>query len=222
MTSKLKDLFIVDESQVIQNTEKLIEKALKFGRITKNAEVIIDKTKLSQDNTLKLALVIRFLAHTIDESISATVRPTEMTALLGERIESVGSRLSLHTKAGFFKKTGYGQYMVNHYKIEGFLNELDESKPSTPNKTTRQKRKGNGTKSLTGIGLHIKHLVDSGFFSTPKQMSSVVHELAAQNVHRDSRVIDKTMRDIFVTRKILSRIDNKGKGKAKWLYVNYK
>ncbi len=222
MTSDIKSLFIVDESQVIQNNEKLIEKALKYGRITKNGNVIIDKTELSQDNTLKLALVIRFLAHTIDETISATVRPTEMIALLGERIESVGSRLSHQTKAGFLKKTGYGQYMVNHYKIEGFLNELESDEPQITAKTARPKRKNSGTKTLTGIGLHIQHLVEDGFFSTPKEMSAVIHELAAQNVHRDPRVIDKTMRDIFVTRKILSRIENKDKGKAKWLYVNYK
>ena len=76
MKDALKNKFIVDETTTREDAEQLIEKALKYGRVSKSGDIIIDKVQLSQDNILRLALVLRFLAHGIDESITESVRPT--------------------------------------------------------------------------------------------------------------------------------------------------
>ena len=56
MKDELKSKFIVDETTTRKDAEKHIEKALKYGRVSKSGDIIIDQVKLSQDNILKLAL----------------------------------------------------------------------------------------------------------------------------------------------------------------------
>lgn len=228
MKDDLRKKFIVDEYDVRQDTENLIEKALQYGRVSKNGDIILDKNKLSQDNTVKLSLVLRFLAHGIDETISESIRPTELTKVLGERVESVGSRLSQLAKAGFAKKSGYGKYVVHHYKVDKFLDELDSGvvteenhkKHSTKSKTYKTSGKSNKLSSGK-IGSDIQELIDSDFFKTPKFISEVQKKLEEEVKYHDIRTIDTTIRKTFVgSRKTLKRIPNTEKGKAKWKYVN--
>lgn len=228
MKDELKRKFIVDESDIRQDTEKLIEKALKYGRVSKNGDIIVDKNKLSQDNTTRLALVLRFLAHGIDETIPESIRPTELTKVLGERVESVGSRLSQLAKAGFAKKSGYGQYVVHHYKVDKFLDELDSGVVidenhkghSVKSKIHRASGKNNSLSSGK-IGSDIQELIDNDFFKTPKFVSEVQKKLEEEVKYHDVRTIDTTIRKTFVaSRKTLKRILNTEKGKAKWKYVN--
>lgn len=228
MKDELKRKFIVDESDIKQDTEKLIEKALKYGRVSKNGDIIVDKNKLSQDNTVKLALVLRFLAHGIDETIPESIRPTELTKVLGERVESVGSRLSQLAKYGFVKKSGYGQYIVHHYKVDKFLDELDsgavveDNNKKHPNKSSTHRVSGKSNTLSSGkIGSDIQDLINSDFFKTPKFVSEVQKKLEEEVKYHDVRTIDTTIRKTFVvSRKTLKRIPNTEKGKAKWKYVN--
>jgi hypothetical protein len=228
MKDDLRNKFIVDESHVRQNTERFIEKALKFGRVSKGGDIIIDKTHLSQDNILKLALVLRYLGHSLDETIADTVRPSELTKVMGERIESVGSRLSQLAKNGFAKKSGYGQYVVQSYRVEKFLDELaagggDGVSEQKHNGKRKGRRTSNNKKSLplVGIGSDIQGLIDAGFFKTPKFVIEVQRKLEEEVRYHDIRVIDTAIRKTFVaSRKVLKRIPNAEKGKAKWKYVN--
>jgi hypothetical protein len=228
MKDDIKKKFIVEESDIRQDTEKLIEKALNYGRVSKNGDIIIDKNKLSQDNTVRLALVLRFLAHSIDETISESIRPTELTKVLGERVESVGSRLSQLAKVGFAKKSSYGQYVVHHYKVEKFFDELDSElvvedynmKQSGKSKPRRISGKNNRLYSGR-IGSDIQELIDNNFFKTPRFVSEVQNKLEEEVKYHDVRTIDTTIRKTFVaSRKTLKRIPNTEKGKAKWRYVN--
>ena len=149
MKDALKNKFIVDETTTREDAEQLIEKALKYGRVSKSGDIIIDKVQLSQDNILRLALVLRFLAHGIDESITESVRPTELTKVMGERVESVGSRLSQLAKSGFAKKSGYGQYVAHSYKVDKFLNELESGTVEIEVSDKKQP----GKKKLRGLPL---------------------------------------------------------------------
>lgn len=230
MKDALKNKFIVDETTTREDAEQLIKKALKYGRVSKSGDIIIDKVQLSQDNILRLALVLRFLAHGIDESITESVRPTELTKVMGERVESVGSRLSQLAKTGFAKKSGYGQYVVYSYKVNKFLDELESgtveievSDKKYPGKK-KAKRVATGGKqrvSSVGAGADIQALIEEDFFKTPKFIIEVQKKLEEEVKYHDIRAIDTTIRKTFVaSRKTLKRIPNTEKGKAKWKYVN--
>lgn len=226
MKDELKNKFIVDEDHLRQGTERLIKKALKYGRVSKNSDVIVDKAHLSQDNTLKLSLVLRYLAHSLDETIPGNVRPSELTKVMGERIESVGSRLSQLAKGGFVKKSGYGQYMVQPYRVEKFLDELEsgnlsESGEKKPVKRASRRSGSKKSQPLAGIGNDIQGLIDEGFFKMPKFVTEVQSKLEEEVRYHDIRTIDTAIRKTFVaSRKTLKRIPNTEKGKAKWKYVN--
>ncbi len=219
MGKDIKSSFIVSEDQYKGNIEELAEKTIKHGKITENGNIIIENKSLTKEDIVKLCLIIRFIAHEFNNDIPASVRPVDLVDILKERIESVGSRLSLLIRSGFAKREGYGRYIVHTYKIIPFLdNILSGSSNHTINKTNSDPRK---TKKLTGIGLDIQELIDEGFFKKPKLVSEIEDELIKKTKYHQTRVIDATIRIIFVrNRKILKRIPNKNKGKAKWLYVN--
>lgn len=225
MKNDIKSQFIVSDSSTPDQASAWAEKAIKYGRISKNGGIILDKEGLSPDDKIKISLILRFIAGSLDETISKSVAPKELTPVTGERNESVGSRLSVLSKTGFCKTEGYGKYIVHHYKITSFLDELDRRKESSPNsqkpRTARRGSVSRKEKALTGVGLYIQEIVDENFFNQPRFLSEVEQKLIAENHHYDSRVIDSAIRTIFLLkRKILRRIENKDGGKAKWKYVN--
>lgn len=231
MDENIEDLFIVKDGFGKQNAQTQAKRALPFGRITQEGAVVIDHRTLTKADQLKLCLVIRHIASSLAENITKEVRAVELTDVLGQRHEAIGAALSRLASEGFAKKEGHGRYSVFPYKIDAFLDylESDSTRSSSgPRKTTRKapgktakkvarKSKGN---SLTGIGKHIQQLIDDDFFKSPRFISEVVEELKKENVFRDSRVIDKTVRDSFVSmRRTLQRVKNADGGKAKWKYV---
>lgn len=219
----IKNLFIVQDDVGTQGAEALAKRALRFGRVTKDGSVVIDDKGLSKGDQLKLALVIRYIGSSLDETILRKIRPTEMTRTLGQRIEAVGAGLSTLAATGFAKKEGRGEYSVFPYKIESFLDYLEKGRgdsEATPKTKARGAKRGKTTQPLSGVGVHIQQLIDDGFFEKPKFVSNVIEKLQEENVFRDGRVIDKTIRDTFVSnRRVLQRIRNDGAGKARWLYV---
>lgn len=223
MTDDIKDQFIVDDNVDKNSIQKLAKRAIKYGRITREGSVVLDSDDLSKDEVLKLALVIRYIANALDETISQSVRPVELTSTLQERVESVGSRLSKLAKESFVRKTGYGQYSVFPYKIESFLDALDRRDVSGSKKPTQKRSASKGTrktKELTGVGLDIQKLLDDGFFSIPRFIKEVDSELRREIRYHDPKVIDMTIRKTFVSsRRSLKRIPNTEGGKAKWKYV---
>lgn len=219
MTNDIKKSFIVSEDHYKGNIEELAQKTIKHGKITENGNIIIENTSLSKDDLVKLCLVIRFIAHEFNEEMSAAVRPIDLVDILKERTESVGSRLSILAKKGFVKKEGRGVYVVHSYKINAFLDSLStEQTIQTRTKTSNTDRK---LKKLTGVGQDIQELIDEGFLKHPKTVNEVEIELNRKTKYHQSRVIDATIRTVFVrSRKTLKRIPNETKGRAKWLYVN--
>ena len=221
--NNIKNLFIVQEDVDKQDAESLAKRVLKYGRVTKDGIVVIDDRTLSKSDQLKLSLVIRYVGSRLDETINRKVRPIELTKTLGQRIEAVGAGLSKLASDGFAKKEGHGEYVVYPYKVGAFLDQIEKESstdPSSQKTKTRGPKKGKTTQPLSGVGVHIQRLVDDGFFKTPRFISEVIDKLEEENVFRDGRVVDKTIRDTFVSnRRTLQRIRNPEKGKAKWKYV---
>lgn len=223
--NNIENLFIVKEGSAKANIEEQAKRVLPFGRITESGAVVIDNRSLTKVDQLKLCLVIRFIGNFFKDDIERQVRPIELTETLGQRYEAIGSTLSKLASEGFAKKDGHGKYSAFPYKIDGFLDYLEKistpilsiPKPKGSRKKTVRKSKGN---TLTGIGKHIQQLIDDGFFQTPRFISEVVQELKKENVYRDQKVIDKTIRDSFVSmRRTLQRIPNEDGGRSKWKYM---
>lgn len=221
MDEQIEDLFIVKESLGKQAAQSQARRALRFGRITQEGSVVIDDKSLSKGDQLKLCLIIRFIASCLDEKIDMESRPSELTQILDQRLEAIGSSLSKLVKEGFAKKGGHGKYSVFPYRINSFLDQLEEQQSPTttsqPIIKTGVKRK---KKAFSGIGAHIQRLVDDGFFSVPRFMSEIVSRLEEENVFRDAKVIDRTIRETFVLKqRVLQKVRNVGGGKATWKYV---
>lgn len=226
MNNSITSQFIVDDDYIKKNTEQLVKKVLSYAKITKNGDIIITDHSLSQDNKVKLCLVVRFLANSLDETIPQYARPIEVTKVVRESIEAVGSRLSRLAKDGFAKKAKQGQYVVYPYRIETFLEQIEnktnrnEISQRTVKSKKRSKGSAEGKRAFSKIGQDVQSLVDSGFFRTPKLITEVKQKLEEEVKYHDIRLIDKTIRVSFVSnKKTLKRIRNEDKGKARWKYV---
>lgn len=220
MSEDIKNQFIVSDEYSNNNIEAQAQRTIPFGRITKDGTIIIDNRTLSKGDQLKLCLVIRYIASNFSEEISKEVRPVDLTGVLGQRVEAIGSLLSKLASEGFAKKISRGNYSIHAYKIDSFLDYLENIRTDDDKTSKKVRRSGTKGNALTGIGKYIQLLIDDGFFNTPKLISEVVAELKKENVFRDSKVVDKTVRDSFVSmRRSLQRVNNEDGGQANWKYV---
>jgi len=205
--------------------EEFVKKLIKYAKISKSGDIIILDSSLSPDDKLRIALVLRFIAHTFDDTISETITLKELSNLLSERLEAVGSRLSqIMKKENFAKKVNKGVYIVQHFVIDKFLTDLENKERSIGSGKKRTAKSGakRKDKAVTGIGKDILELlINNNFFKTPKTIKEACEKLKEETRFHNPKVVDMTIRKTFVnSKKILKRIPNPDKGKAKWLYVN--
>jgi hypothetical protein len=222
----IKNLLIVDEDNYSkQMMEESVKKLIKYAKISKNGDIIILDSSLSPDDKLRIALVLRFIAHTFDDAIPETITLKELANLLSERLEAVGSRLSqIMKKENFAKKVNKGVYIVQHFVIDKFLTDLENKEHSIGSGKKRTTKSGSKRKdkAVTGVGKDILELlVNNDFFKTPKTIKEACEKLKEETRFHNPKVVDMTIRKTFVnSKKILKRLPNPDKGKAKWLYVN--
>lgn len=222
----IKRLLIVDDADYSkQMAEKLAERIIKYAKISKKGDIIILDNTLSPDDKLRLALTLRFIAHTFDSNISETITLKELAILLSERLEAVGSRLSKIMKnENFAKKIKRGIYSVQYFVIDKFITNLENSERVVGGRKKRSTKNGSKRKDkvVTGVGKDILEiLIKNDFFKTPKKVKEACEKLNEETKFHDPKVVDMTIRKTFVdSKKILKRIPNPDKGKAKWLYVN--
>lgn len=222
----VKNLLIVDGDNYSKQTmEELAKRLIKYAKISKNGDIIILDSSLSPDDKLRISLVLRFIAHTFDDTILETITLKELANLLSERIEAVGSRLSKIIKnENFAKKTKRGVYVVQHFVIDKFLTDLENKKNSVSGEGKRRTKSGSKRKdkAVTGIGKDILELlINNNFFKTPKTIKEACKKLEEETKFHNPKIVDMTIRKTFVnSKRILKRIPNPNKGKTKWLYVN--
>jgi len=214
--------FIVDDENALLETRRLVEKALKYGRITRSGELLIEDFGLSKTNILKLALVLRFLAHRIDENISDTLSPKELVTVLSERYESVGSRLSKLAGAGFVEKVGHGKYRAKLFQVKRFLLGLEGQEVEGVANAVRRKRRriipDSDKSKRGGVYLAVQKLIEKEYFKTPRFVSEAKKELEVEGDFFDIRRVDTAVR--VMHKKSLRRLRSEKGGKAKWQYVN--
>lgn len=222
----IKNLLIIDDNNHSkQIIEEFVKKLIKYAKINKNGDIIILDNSLSPDDKLRIALVLRFIAHTFDNNILETITLKELSNLLSERLEAVGSRLSKIVKnENFAKKVKKGVYVVQYFVIDKFLNDLENKDHSVVSGKKRATKSGSKRKdkAVTGVGRDILELlIKNDFFKTPKTIKAVCEKLEEETRFHNPKVVDVTIRKTFVnSKKLLKRIPNPDKGKAKWLYVN--
>ncbi len=222
----IRNQFIVSSDKYTGNIDSLAVRAIKFGKVTEKGDIIIENAiSLTKEDIIKLGLVLRFIAHAFDESISDALSPTDLAEVSHQRVEAVGSKLSeLATKTGFAKKIGHGQYVVQSYKIDSFLTDLESKSTSEKKNGTKSSKKvrrsGESTKVLTGVGRDIQGLIDNGFFDEPKFTSEVMQELKREGFYHDPKVVDRTITTTFLkNRRTLKRIPNEDGGLSRWKYL---
>lgn len=222
----IKNLLIIDgDNYSRQVMEEFARKLIKYAKISKNGDIIILDSYLSPDDKLRISLVLRFIAHTFDDTIPKTITLKELSNLLSERLEAVGSRLSqIMKKENFAKKVNKGVYMVQHFVIDKFLTDLENKERSIGSGKKRTTKSGakRKDKAVTGIGKDILELlVNNDFFKTPKTIKEACEKLKEETRFHNPKIVDMTIRKTFVnSKKLLKRIPNPEKGKTKWLYVN--
>ncbi|MFA5961312.1 MAG: hypothetical protein WC848_01345 [Parcubacteria group bacterium] len=216
---EIENMFIVDENEYTkEKVKKYAEKALKYAKIAKNGQILIENNELPSDEKIKLCLVVRFIAHNFDSGIQSSATLSEIQKIIQERTQATGSRLSKIVRSGFAKKIERGVYQVMPHKIEFFLdNLLLRDAQGIKVKSSPSKNKRISTK---GIGKDIQELVVGGFFNTPKTIKEISKKLREEVKFHDDRVIDATVRNGFVSnKKVLKRIPAVDKGRTKWEYV---
>ncbi|MDP3014428.1 MAG: hypothetical protein Q8M92_09315 [Candidatus Subteraquimicrobiales bacterium] len=222
----IKNLLIVDGGNYSsQMVEKFARRLIKFAKISKNGDIIILDGSLSPDDKLRIALVLRFIAHTFNDAIPETITLKELTNLLSERLEAVGSRLSKIIKnENFAKKISKGVYSVQYFVIDKFLTDLENKEHAEGGRSRKVAKNGlkRKDKAVTGVGKDILDLlISNSFFQTPKTIKEVCKKLEEETRFHNPKIVDMTVRKTFVnSKKILKRIPNPDKGKVKWLYVN--
>jgi len=220
----IESLLIVDEGKYSKkNAVAQAKIIINFAKVSKEGRVIILDNNIPPIDKMKISLVVKYIAHTFDGNISESITLRELSEVMSERVESVGSRLSKIIKSdNFAKKCKKGVYKVNYFVIDKFLSSLTE-KSNSPDKSIRRRtnKKGRKDKEMTGVGKDIKELlVEQDFFKTPKTMNEICTQLKQEVKFHNPKVVDATIRKTFVeSKKILKRIPNENKGKAKWLYV---
>ena len=225
-----KQLIVNSDDYSKDRARKIASRLIKFGKISKTGDIILIGTSLSPDDKIRLSLVLRFIAHIFNDQIPETITLKELTGVLSERMEAVGSRLSQIIKnENFAKKIMKGEYIVHNFMIDRFLINLEDKDNDIPlthhGRKRKSKKSGTSTnKTVTGVGKDILELlIKSGFFKEPKTIKEVCDKLKQETKYYDVRVVDATIRKTFVaSQRILRRLPAERKGKARWVYVNAK
>ena len=85
----VKSNFIVDENEYTkEKVKKSAEKALKYAKIAKNGQILIEDHSLPSDDKIKLCLVVRFIAHSFDDQIQSTATLSDIQKIVQESTDS--------------------------------------------------------------------------------------------------------------------------------------
>jgi hypothetical protein len=222
-----KQLIVDDENYSKERAKKIAEKIIKYGKITKKGEILILDNSLSPDDKLRLSLVLRFIAHIFNSEIPEAITLKELSLILSERLEAVGSRLSQIIKnENFARKFKKGVYVAQYFAIDKFLESLNKkgSVNDIHEKGRHKKTRKITNKTVTGVGKDILELlINKDFFKTPKTVKEACDMLKQETKFYDPRVVDATIRKTFVSsQKFLRRLPAEKKGKSRWVYVNAK
>jgi len=128
MVNRLEELrkkFIVEEKLDEKRITEYVERSLKFGKVSIDGGVIIEREGLSTKEQVGLALVMRFLASYLEKRISAEVNVKELSQNLGIQEDQVAARLADLKDEKIAIRVDKGVYKANPTQIGKFLDYLE-------------------------------------------------------------------------------------------------
>lgn len=122
---ELRRKFIVEEKLDEKRITEYVQRSLKFGKVSIDGGVIIEREGLSTKDQVGLALVMRFLANCLEKDISAEVSVKELSQNLGVPEDQVAARLADLKDEKMAIRVDKGVYKVNPTQIGKFLDSLE-------------------------------------------------------------------------------------------------
>lgn len=124
---ELRKKFIVEEKLDEKRISEYVERILRFGKVSIDGSVIIEKEDISTKDKVCLALVMRLLASRLEKGISADVHAREISQFLVIPENQVIARLAdlAKSKEKFAVRVDKGVYRANSLQIGRFLDYLE-------------------------------------------------------------------------------------------------
>lgn len=123
---ELRKKFIVEEKIDEKKISEYVERSLKFGKVSIDGGIIIEKEKMVTKDQIGLAVVMRFLANRLEKGISAEVNAKELSQILGIPEDQVAARLADLKDEGIAIRVDKGVYRANPTRIGKFLDYLED------------------------------------------------------------------------------------------------
>jgi len=123
---ELKKEFIITEKEEEERLRRMLERILKFARITVNGEVIFERKDLSRTDRIKLILVARYLGSRLSDSIPGEVTLKELAKMASAKEKVVSARVSELIKEGLVETVRRGHYRVRSLSAaEDIMNSIE-------------------------------------------------------------------------------------------------
>jgi hypothetical protein len=122
---ELKKKFIVEEKLDEKRIGNFVERTLPFCKVTKDGMIIIEIKGLKALEKVKLALVARFLANKLDNSIPAEISNGELSTSLSIPEDQIRARMAELGEEKFATQVKRGLHQANPLQIERVIEELE-------------------------------------------------------------------------------------------------
>jgi len=123
---ELRNKFIIKEKIDEQTVAKYVERVLKFGKVSIDGSVIIERDDMTTKDQVGLALIMRFLASFLEKEIAADVHAKELSQSLGIPEDQVIARLADLRREKIAIRVEKGVYRANYLQIRKFLDYLEK------------------------------------------------------------------------------------------------
>jgi len=107
---ELKKRFIISEDEERAMLKDILTRIMSYAKVFKNGYVHIEKRNLSKRLKILLAVMARYVAGLLDESISKEISLDEIVAITGASKKEASARLSEFIKEGLITRTEKGKY----------------------------------------------------------------------------------------------------------------
>lgn len=122
---ELKNKFLVDTEKYDRaRLEDQLKVILHYCVVDRKGRVIFQRPNLINTDKVLLALISRYLAHQLDDSIPSEVSYKEISEFLNISPPQARARISDVMKSNFVKRVKSGKYIIIPYKIDSFLEYL--------------------------------------------------------------------------------------------------
>lgn len=122
----LRQQFFVDTDNFEErNLKNNLERLMKFSKMTSKGEIIFEKTKLSDIDTIALIILTYYLGNKLDIDIVETLNSEKISEITKIEKGIVRAQISRLVKRRLIIKPSEGIYRFNPREIDEFLTKLE-------------------------------------------------------------------------------------------------